>query len=205
MSTQVVEAGGQKVLINSQTGETIRNLGPTAAVTKAQETAATAEADAQLKREIEIDTLQTKVNLINDIETHPGLNSRVGPSALGLPTRRGFAIADAFGAGDEFAGFVKQLTNQAFIDKLISAKAQGATFGALNQSEADSLREAATAINAWEVKDENGIGTGEWEVSETAFKRELDKIKEAVNKSIIRAGGEVEVDIDEAGLSEFIT
>lgn len=198
ISTQIVEAGGNKVLINSQTGETIRVIGPTGTTTKADETAAT----EAFQKEGEVDTLQTKVDLIDGIRTHAGLNSRVGPNVF---ARRAFALADRFGAGQDFAGSVQQLTNQEFIDKLISAKAQGATFGALNQSEADSLRNAATKINAWEVKGDDGIGTGEWNIDEASFIAELDKIKTLANKAISRAGGTPETEIDIASIEEFIT
>lgn len=130
--------------------------------------------------------LQTKYSLIQSLKDHAGLDSRVGPLSI---ARKTFAVFDKFGTGQDFAGKVHQLANKEFIDYLVSVKSQGATFGALNQSEADSLRQAATAINDWEVKNDNGIGIGEWNISEKKFKDELDKLLDLAGKAIERAGG----------------
>ena len=132
------------------------------------------------------DSLQLKVDLIDEIGKHQGLNSRVGPTALG---RRAFAIADKFGAGQDFAGSVKQLASQEFLDKLINVKAKGATFGALTDREGDALRAAATKINDWEIKDEKGIGIGEWNIDEKSFKAELTKIQTLAKKALEKSGG----------------
>ena len=134
----------------------------------------------------QVDSLKNKISNIETIINHPGLDSRVGPNKL---ARNAFALKDQFGQGADFAGSVRQLTNQEFIDTLIAAKAKGATFGALNQSEADSLRSAATKLNDWEVKDANGIGTGEWDIDEKSFVKELRTLQGLARKALERAGG----------------
>ena len=179
LDTQLVEIDGQKQLINSQTGEIISNFG------------AGGPGGVSKQQQIINDELSDKIGLVDEILGLEGLNSRVGPDVLfGLSPGR-VPIADRFGAGQKFAGKVKQLTNQAFIDKLIEAKAKGATFGALNQSEADSLREAATAINGWEIK-KDGVGQGKWNIDEASFKEELNTIKAMALRSIERSGASTE-------------
>ena len=99
------------------------------------------------------------------------------------------APSDISGSGQGFAAGVQRLASQEFIDNLISAKKQGATFGALTDREGDALRAAATEINAWEIKDEQGRGTGYWNVDEKRFKEALDTIKKNAQKAIERSGG----------------
>ena len=109
------------------------------------------------------------------------MNSRVGTN---LAARREFAIADKFGAGQDFAGDVQTLTNTKTINTLIDMKRAGATMGSLQEKELDVLQKAATKINAWEIKDENGIGIGEWDISEKLFKKELNNLKTLALKAI---------------------
>ena len=132
------------------------------------------------------DTLADKVVLIDSLKDHAGLNSRVGPTWLG---RRAFAAADKFGSGQDFAGGVQNLVSKETIDALISLKARGGTLGALSDQERVLLQTAATRIGAWELRDEQGFGKGEWNISESAFKKELETIKTLTKKAITKALG----------------
>lgn len=134
---------------------------------------------------------------------HKGMAVRVGPSKqaregtfIGIPFTK-FALGSGLqsqyieltGAGQEFAGIVHQLTSRATLDELINVKAQGATFGALQKAELDKLEESASKINDWEIKDKNGEGTGEWNIDEKSFHRELDIMRDIVGKARRRATG----------------
>lgn len=136
--------------------------------------------DIKQKSTAEYDALQGKIDLIDKISSHPGLDSRVGPGVL---SRGFFGIFDAFGAGDSFAGDVHLLTSSETLQNLIDAKSRGATFGALSNQELGLLIESATKIGGWEKKDKNGIGTGVWDVSEKDFRVELDRIKKLAIKA----------------------
>ena len=49
------------------------------------------------------------------------------------------------------------------------------------------LHKSASKINAWEVKNKNQIGKGEWNISEKLFKEELGNVlkhSEALYKSL---------------------
>ena len=132
-----------------------------------------------------IETFTQKVADIGALIDHAGLNSSVGPNSLSR-----VAVADSFGAAQDFAASVHQLVSQEFLDKLIEVKASGATFGSLTEKEGDALRAAATKLADWEIKDENGNGTGKWNTSESSFIAELTKLQNLAQKAIGKAGGD---------------
>jgi len=135
---------------------------------------------------IKLEVLQSKLNLIKQIPTHRGLDSRVGPSVFG----RGFlAVKDRFGAGQEFAGMVHQLVDQETLDTLVNIKARGATFGALQAAELEILKNSATKINNWEKKNKFGVPQGAWEIDEKSFRKEIAILQSLTQKAIERATG----------------
>lgn len=140
----------------------------------------------EAQKAAQIPIIKEKIDLVNKLKDHAGLNTRVGPSALGLPTRTFLGAADAFGQGQDFAASVQQLTNQDTLNQLLELKAAGGTLGAVSEKELDLLQKAASKINAWEKK-KNGVGIGQWNVSEKKFKEELDtvlKSSEALYQSL---------------------
>jgi len=168
--------------------------------------------DADKKKEQELlassegikTSLQDKIDTINTIvgEDAPykvklGKELRVGPNSaarkaqglewlnpLTLPTQISIGALDTTGAGQAFAGAVHRIASQEFLDKLINVKGQGATFGALTDREGDALRASATQINDWELKNDKGIGIGVWNVSQSDFDAELNRIKKLAQKAI---------------------
>ena len=149
------------------------------------------EADAKKKAEEGdqsgyVEILNNKIGLIDDLLDSSGLDSRVGPSSL---SRRAFSIKDKFGAGQEFAAGVNQLVNKETIDTLVDLKERGGTLGALSDQERILLQSAATKIGSWEMRDDKGNGTGEWNIDETSFKQELNTIKKLAKKALEKAGG----------------
>lgn len=118
-----------------------------------------------------------KIKTLDALGSHSGLNNAVGPNILS----RGYGLDSLTGATQDFIGTVQQLTQDLTLEKLQNAKAQGATFGALSDSELRLLAGAATKIGTWAIKDAEGNITG-YDVSEGAFKRELDVIKDYFNK-----------------------
>jgi hypothetical protein len=143
----------------------------------------------------QIETLEAKRNSIDKIlskENESALAGRVGTGILSrMPKTQWWnplswptSIIDQSVGGAAFAGDVKQLASQEFLDKLIDVKNQGATFGALSDNEGTALRNAATKINNWEIKDDKGQGIGIWNVDESSFKAELNRIKDLANKAI---------------------
>ena len=169
------------------------------------------EADKLKTEQGLIDTAKDKITLVDSLvgdtasyKIKLGKELRVGPNALSrksvskewysaLPiaiknTLTG-GLADLGGAGQAFSGGVHRLASQEFINNLIDAKSKGATFGALTDREGDALRAAATQINDWEIKDNKGQGTGVWDVSQSDFDKELNRIKTLAQKAISKAGG----------------
>jgi len=111
-----------------------------------------------------------------------------GAVGLGLGIVAG-SPDDISGAGQNFAGTIHNLVGGLTIKELQDAKANGATFGALSEGELNLLAASATRINDWEIKDNNGKGTGYWNIDEASFKAELDFIKQKTQEAIIRSGG----------------
>lgn len=158
-------------------------LGEASAKEKEEEKKALASSKGQ------VDVLSEKVSLIDSILNSKGMDSRVGTTVF---NRGLFAIKDKVtGEGQQFSGAVHKLASQEFINALVNAKGQGATFGALTEKEGDALRAAATQINDWEIKDNDGKPTGAWNVDEASFKKELENLKRLANKGIANANGSV--------------
>ena len=161
-------------------------------------------AEATKQAELSLPVARAKVESIDNLLVHDGLNTSVGTSTL---SRRFFGLgglADKLtGASQSFAGEVHRLVSGLSLDSLISAKARGATFGALSDRELTVLSNAATAINDWEIKDKNGNGKGVWNIDEKSFRTELNRIKELTNLAIIRSEGSL-LDSEEESLLDSV-
>ena len=169
----------------------------------------------------QIETLKDKVSLVDEILGSSGISTRVGTSVI---TRKPSSIIGSVaktlfppttagglkditqqltGEGQQFAGGVHKLASREFLDALIGAKQQGATFGALTDREGDALRAAATQLNDWEVKDKNGNPLGIWNIDEASFRRELNSIKELANRAITKSGGSILSSDEQSQLDEL--
>lgn len=126
------------------------------------------------------DVLQNKKQLLQDIMNSSGLASAVG--ILGS-TPTVFNI----GQKQQVLGQLDQLISTEALDKLISAKAQGATFGALSEGELNLLKNSATTLGSWATRDKNGKLTG-FKIGEKEFNAELKHLLELTNKAISNAG-----------------
>lgn len=103
----------------------------------------------------------------------------------------GYATSPQFsGKAASYIGDVELLTSKETIDSLIQAKAQGATFGALSESEQRTLRDSATKINNWAIKNGDGKVVG-YDIDEESFINELNRLKTLAQKGIAKAGGNV--------------
>lgn len=135
--------------------------------------------------EVLVNNLQSKLDLIDSIANSAGKRGSVG--AYGVSRWTPFS-ADKSAKADFFAG-VQQLVSQDTLDQLIELKAAGGTLGALSEKELAMLQGAASKINTWILKDENGNPTGKIGISEKMFDAELAKIREATASALERAKG----------------
>jgi hypothetical protein len=92
------------------------------------------------------------------------------------------------GAKSNYVAGVQQLTNQETLNNLLQLKQAGGTLGALNESEGQMLRDAATKINNWAVKDADGNVTG-YNTSEENFNAELQRLRDLAQKAVDKAKG----------------
>lgn len=158
-STNVIDQGGRKLLIDTQTGEVIQDFGVTSTGTD------------ELKQAVTVE----KIKAIDNLKAHKGLNSSVGPI---MGTR--IPLADIFGNKQDFIAGVEQLTKDLTLDNFLKAKENGATFGALTNAEWKIIGDSATKINTWKRGDKDATGTvaqvDHYDVSEDKFMDELDVI-----------------------------
>lgn len=125
-------------------------------------------------------TLDTIDNLLSDdYWSQIALQGMVGPVGL---TRLKSPIAA--GAYAKFLGDVSFILNNETLNKLISAKQGGATFGALSDSERVMLQNAATKLGTWAIRDGDTIKG--FRVAEKDFIAELNRIKELAQTSMDR-------------------
>lgn len=123
------------------------------------------------------------VNTLDSIQIHKGFNNAVGPGFFKWFTR----AATPGGAKQAFIGDVQNIVDNMSLEKLIKAKAEGATFGALSDNELRMLSSAATKIGTWTKKNKNGEVVG-YNVSEKAFRGELDRISSLTKRAYILSG-----------------
>ena len=195
LDTSVQEVNGRKVLINNQTGDVIRDLGMAdgtgggGKIVTINGVDYIQNPDGTLTEPVlpggginqqELEAANEKVALIDSLLNSKGMAGAVGTYGISRWTP---FTADK-GARQEFAAGVNQLISQETLDNLIAVKAQGATFGALSETELDILKQSASKIGTWMQRDKNGNPTGKFEVSEEAFKKELNRMKEATSKII---------------------
>jgi len=134
---------------------------------------------------------QGTINEIDNLVKSAALGGAVGPShSLGLiGTNIGRSIFDFSAEKSNFIAGVEQLREQLTLDKLIQAKASGATFGALSDGERQTLAAAATKLGTYAVKDKNGNIIG-YNANESDFKAELNKINNFARLDYILKGGD---------------
>lgn len=172
--TEVIDQGGRKILINSQTGEVIKDFGVSEGDTN------------ELTQAVEAARIQS----IDTLKSHAGFNSSVGSIGLGR-----IKIADTFtGADDDFIAGIDSLTKGLTLENLILAKERGATFGALSIPELKLLEDSATKINNWRIGEKNAEGvvteTTGYDASEKDFMAELDKISNFAKLDAILKGAD---------------
>ena len=156
LPTSVIEQNGVKMLINTQTGEVIKEFGAT---------------DSTVGELQQVQNIQT-INTIDALATDRGLSKAVGSSKLGRWTP--FKIDTMTGDVSNFIATVDNLTKGLTLDELASAKDRGITFGALSEGELGLVADSATKINNFRRTTDGK--TTHFEASEKAFKAELDNI-----------------------------
>ena len=127
-------------------------------------------------------------NFINDLvelrDSDAGLKSAVGPTAI---ARGFFGMRGAMsGERDAFLGKASTLISKKALDSLIEAKSQGATFGALSDTEMNILKSAATTLGAWGTSKNDKLQY--FDVDEESFKEELDSLINNYKGLLAKAG-----------------
>lgn len=139
---------------------------------EAQALKATAEEDLNFKLK----------RLEEAISDKKGLKRAVGPGILGRGVKLGNIYTDPDRTG--FVGTVQQIIDTDALDSLIKAKARGATFGALSDTEMAILKSSATKLGNWQIIDpETGQVSG-YNASEEDFMEELNTLKKLTQKAL---------------------
>lgn len=123
-----------------------------------------------------------KITLIDSLLNSNGLDSSVGPNKL---TRKSIFDVDGLtGARQSFIAGVQQLISQDTLDTLLQLKQAGGTLGALSDGERKTLENAASKISTWAIKDPKTQEVTGYNVSEKAFRDELNRIKALTEKAV---------------------
>jgi hypothetical protein len=93
---------------------------------------------------------------------------------------RGNPLTPFTGTTQKNIADVEQIVSQGALDALISAKAQGATFGALSDAELRMLQASATKIGSW--KKTGPLGDVYYDIDQKSFRDELTRLKEHAQK-----------------------
>ena len=132
----------------------------------------------------ELEQAKANVSKIDSILNHPGLNESVGPNTFA----RGFFNWNEWynSNAKNFVADTESLISQQSLDSLIAAKARGATFGALSDTEMAILTSAATSLGKLRIYKDNDstkevIG---YATTEKNFKEKLNLIKEKADNII---------------------
>jgi hypothetical protein len=112
-------------------------------------------------------------------------------TVVGIPGLFKDAWKGATGQRQDFIAGVEQLQSQLSLDSLINAKAKGATFGALSDTEMRILSASASKIGSYVVKDEDGNAVG-YNTTEANFQKELNKINNFAKLDYLLKGGNLE-------------
>lgn len=102
------------------------------------------------------------------------MSSSVGPDGLGAFTRTSFAPWN-WGKKDAYLAKANQVLNNSVLNKLIESKANGATFGALSDTELSMLQKSSNVLNALAIRDKDGNITG-FKGTEENFQRAIDNM-----------------------------
>lgn len=123
-----------------------------------------------------VEAITKKIDMLGSLLNDPGITKAVGPNALSRANFNPFDWNDK-SQRNAFVGTVQQLLSDEVLNKLISAKADGATFGALSEGELLILQNAVSKIGNW-ARDSDGDGRVDYyEVGEKEFKKEIERIK----------------------------
>lgn len=177
-NTQVIQlSDGRDVLIDKRTGNIVKVIGGGSG--SGVGTGGGDDSVTESTRQADLDL----VNTLDNLQTHKGLNNAVGPNFFKWFTR----AATPGGSKQSFIGDVQNIVDNLSLNKLIQAKSEGATFGALSDNELRMLGSSATKIGTWTKKNDKGEVVG-YNISEKAFKDEVDRIKALTKRAYILSG-----------------
>lgn len=124
---------------------------------------------------------------IGSIVSSSALKGAVGPNIFARSG--GGGLDQLTGAKQNFLADVDQLRQSLTLQNLQNAKANGATFGALSDSELKLLSQSATKLDSWAIKGSDGKVTG-YNANESDFKKELDKVNNFSKIDYLNKGGD---------------
>ena len=167
------DLNGKRVLVDNQTGEVITD----------QASLSSAEPDPMA-----LASTRTTVNQISELFNQASSPKQIG---VGANFTRDFLVNPFSAKKTNFIAGIKQITGQLTMDKLIQAKANGATFGALSDGEREMLAQAASKFASWEIKNDKGEVTG-YKTDGKSLQAELERINSFAKLDYVKRGGSPE-------------
>lgn len=165
--TDIIEVGGQKQLVDTQTGDVLATFG------------------ADVSNDEIITAKKTQfATTIDSLRNHPGMAKAVGPTAIQRWTP--FRVDVMSGQVSDFTGSLENVVKTLTLNTYAEAKERGMTFGAMSEAEWDILGQSATQIAQW--RRERDDGSIYYAISEKKMNEELDKLGQFAKADALRAG-----------------
>ena len=120
--------------------------------------------------------VKEKLNTIEEIKNHAGLDTAVGPNVFS----RGLAGGQydiMSGNVTDFVATTENLLKGLTLQELIDAKAKGATFGALSNAELEMLANAASKLTNLRVVEPITGQVKGYNITEDKFMKEIERIQ----------------------------
>lgn len=165
--TSVVDVGGNKQLVDTQTGEVIATFGADVSTNEVNQA-----------KDISF------VNTLDTLKNHPGMAKAVGTSGLARWTP--FSADTMSGQVSDFVGSIENVIKQLTLNTFAEAKAKGITFGAGSEGEWKLIGESATKIAQWRREREDG--SLYYDTSEANMNKELDTLSNFAKIDSLKKG-----------------
>lgn len=125
----------------------------------------------------------SQANQVTLNEINSALSNKEGLKAASGAWRAVMYGSDTWKAKKDFLGSVNEILSNKTLQKLIDAKAEGATFGALSEGELELLRSASSKLGTWGIIDKKTQKIKGFSAGEESVKKELERMRDLITKS----------------------
>jgi hypothetical protein len=127
-------------------------------------------------KQADLASTEKKIEVLEALANNKGIDTTVGAYGINRINFNPFSWSDKAQKNSLIAD-IDKLVGEKALQALVDAKASGATFGALSDSELQLLKNSSAKFASW-ARDKDGDGkTDYYEIDEKTFKDEINRIK----------------------------